>query len=150
VTGPKLTDLETSVLRHAAEGRTIEATGRLLGKSMPAVQDARHRLMGKLGAASLAQAVLLACRAGILDGRPRQQRHGDHPGYTTHQKRGEEACNACKAGERAYQTERRQRRRQERADGAVSALEAARGARDVRDAARAAGSRSGDPGEAAA
>lgn len=112
MTGPKLTDLETAVLQHAAEGRTIEATGRLLNKSMPAVQDARHRLMGKLGAASLPQAVLLACRAGILDGRPRSQRHGDHPGYTAHQKRGEEACDACKAGERAYQVQRRQKRRQ--------------------------------------
>lgn len=135
MTGRALTDLQVAVLQHAAEGRTIEATGRLLGKSMPAVQDARHRLMGKLGAASLAHAVLLACRAGILDGRPRSQRHGDHPGYTQHQKRGEDACDDCKAGEAAYQVERRLRRRQEGAGGAVAALKAVGGAPDVPGAA---------------
>lgn len=101
--GGQLTDLETVVLRHAAEGRTIEATARLIGKSMPAVQDARHRLMGKLGAASLVNAVHLAYQAGIL----RRERHGDHAGYAAHLYRGEDPCDLCKAGERKYRNQRR-------------------------------------------
>jgi hypothetical protein len=44
--------------------------------------------------------VLLACHAGILDGRPR--RHGDHAGYAAHVYRGEEPCDACRAGELEY------------------------------------------------
>jgi DNA-binding CsgD family transcriptional regulator len=128
----KLTDLEAAVLRHAAEGRTIEATGRLLAKSMPAVQDARHRLMGKLGATSLAHAVHLAHLAGLL----RRERHGDHAGFAAHRYRGEEPCDDCWAGERAYRADRRQRRRQEATGEAVAALEAVGGARDVRGATR--------------
>lgn len=99
----KLTDLEVEVLRHAAEGRTIEATARLITKSMPAVQDARHRLMGKLGATSLVNAVHLAWQAGIL----RRERHGDHAGYAAHIYRREDPCDLCKVGERAYRNNRR-------------------------------------------
>lgn len=107
----KLSDLETVVLRCAAEGRTIEATARLLGSTMPAIQDARHRLMGKLGAASMPHAVLLACQAGILDGQRR--RHGDHAGFIAHIRRSEDpwVCDkGCPEGERAYRTQRRQHR----------------------------------------
>ncbi|MER6183064.1 helix-turn-helix transcriptional regulator [Streptomyces sp. NPDC001652] len=99
----KLTDLETAVLRCAAEGATIEATARQLGKSMPAVQDTRHRLMGKLGATSLVNAVHLAWQAGIL----RRERHGDHAGYAAHLYRREDPCDLCKAGERKYRNSRR-------------------------------------------
>ncbi|WP_369167822.1 LuxR C-terminal-related transcriptional regulator [Streptomyces sp. R28] len=101
--GSRLTDLETTVLRHAADGRTIEATARLIDKSMPAVQDARHRLMGKLGATSLVNAVHLAWQAGIL----RRERHGDHAGYAAHTYRGEDPCDLCKAGERKYRNDLR-------------------------------------------
>jgi DNA-binding CsgD family transcriptional regulator len=99
----KLTDLETTVLRHAAEGRTIAGTARLIGKKNTAVQGARNRIMGKLGATSLVNAVHLAYQAGIL----RRERHGDHAGYAAHTYRGEDPCDLCKAGERAYRNERR-------------------------------------------
>ena len=111
----KLSDLDVAVLRHAAEGRTIEATARLLGTSMPAVQDTRHRLMGKLGAKSLAHAVHLAYQAGIL----RRERHGDHAGFAAHVYRGEEPCEACKAGERDYRAKQRRKRRQEPGEAAA-------------------------------
>jgi len=101
--GGKLTDLDVAVLRCAAEGLTIEATARRLDKSKPAVQDARHRLMGKLGATSLVNAVHLAWQAGIL----RRERHGDHAGYAAHIYRREDPCDLCKAGERKYRSERR-------------------------------------------
>ncbi|MDT0608818.1 LuxR C-terminal-related transcriptional regulator [Streptomyces lancefieldiae] len=107
----KLTDLEVAVLKHAADGQTTEATARALGKTVPAVQDTRHRLMGKLGATSLVNAVHLAYQAGIL----RRERHGDHAGFTAHVRRGEDpwACTqGCPEGERAYRAERRQRRRE--------------------------------------
>ncbi|MFF1544114.1 hypothetical protein [Streptomyces sp. NPDC058291] len=105
--GGELTALETAALRHAADGHTIESSARLLSSSMPAVQDARHRLMGKLGAQSMAHAVHLAHQAGIL----RRERHGDHAGYAAHTYRGEEPCDPCKAGERAYRNDRRQQRK---------------------------------------
>lgn len=101
--GGQLTDLETTVLRHAAEGRTIAGTARLIGKKSTAVQGARNRLMGKLGATSLVNAVHLAYQAGIL----RRERHGDHAGYAAHTYRGEDPCDLCKAGERKYRNELR-------------------------------------------
>lgn len=107
----ELTELEQAVLRHAAQGLTIAATARALGKSMPAAQDARHRLLVKLGAQTTAHAVLLACQAGILDGRPR--RHGDHAGYEAHRKRGEDPklCEPCRLGERAHRAAMKKRTR---------------------------------------
>lgn len=104
--GGTLTNLETLVLRSAAEGLTIKATARKLGKSPPAVQDARHRLMGKLGATSLVNAVHLAYQAGIF----RRQRHGDHAGYVAHTRRHEPPCDACVQGELDYQRQRRGQR----------------------------------------
>lgn len=107
----KLSDLEAAVLRHAADGLTIEATARLLDSSVPAIQDARHRLLGKLGANSMPHAVHLAHLAGVL----RKERHGDHAGFTAHVRHGEDpwACQqGCPAGERAYRAERRRARQQ--------------------------------------
>jgi DNA-binding CsgD family transcriptional regulator len=139
VSGPLLTANELAVLRRAADGQTYAVIARELGYAEKSVSKMALRLARKLGANNITHAVLLACRAGILNGRPRQERHGDHPGYTAHQKRGEDACDACKAGESRYQVERRQRRRQEGVGGAVAALEAVSGAPpDVPGAARAA------------
>lgn len=99
----QLTDLDVTVLRHAAEGHTTESTARLIHRSAYAVQDTRRRLMSKLGATSLTHAVHLAYQAGIL----RRERHGDHAGYAAHLYRREEPCDDCKAGERAYRNARR-------------------------------------------
>lgn len=98
--GAPLSDLETDVLRLSAEGHSYPEIGRLLGRGTAAVQDTRQRAILKLGAKSSAHAVLLACRAGLLDGRP--QRHGDHAGYVAHTRRGEDPCEACREGEQEY------------------------------------------------
>jgi hypothetical protein len=58
---------------------------------------------------NITHAVLLACQAGLLDGKPR--RHGDHAGFAAHQYRGEEPCEACWAGERAYRRDRKAARK---------------------------------------
>jgi DNA-binding CsgD family transcriptional regulator len=114
VTGParELTARQLDVLNRIADGQPWTRIGADLGITIGGVGSINKQILTKLGAVSAPHAVLLACRAGLLDGRPRTQRHGDHAGYTQHQKRGEEACQACKAGERAYQVQRRQRRRE--------------------------------------
>ena len=125
---PLLTDNELEVLNGAAAGETYADTARRIFLTRKSVSNVATRVMRKLGAKTMPQAVLLACQAGLLDGRPRSQRHGDHTGYTNHQKRGEEACDACKAGEAAYQVERRRKRRQVRVyahDGGPSVRECA-------------------------
>jgi hypothetical protein len=68
-----------------------------------------QRVLTKLGAASMPHAVLLACQAGLLDGRPR--RHGDHAGFAAHIYRGETPCDDCIAGEKAYKADYRARRK---------------------------------------
>jgi DNA-binding CsgD family transcriptional regulator len=148
VSGPLLTANELAVLQRAANGETYAVIARELGYAEKSVSKMALRLARKLGANNITHAVLLGCRAGILNGRP--QRHGDHAGYTTHRKRGEEPCDACKAGERAYLVERRRRARQEATDGPRSASEVPDGARDVRGALRPPQRRSGPRGEAAA
>lgn len=150
MSGPVLTDHELRVLGLISLGYTHQEIAGELVMTAKGVTPTVNRAVKKLGASNAPHAVLLACRAGILDGRPRSQRHGDHGGYTQHQKRGEDACAACKAGEAAYQVERRLRRRQEGAGGAVTALEVASGAPVVPGAAEAAEGRSGDPGGVAA
>lgn len=96
----KLTELEWAVLRHASQGLTFGAVARAIGTSETAARNARQRVLVKFGARSTAHAVLLACQAGILDGRPR--RHGDHAGYEAHRRRGEDICEPCRVGERAH------------------------------------------------
>jgi DNA-binding CsgD family transcriptional regulator len=100
VTGPLLTGNELAVLRGASEGDTYAVIGRSIHATEKSVGNIAMRVVRKLGAANITHAVLLACHAGILDGRP--QRHGDHAGYAAHWYRGEEPCEACRAGERAY------------------------------------------------
>lgn len=107
--GGKLTELEITVLRLTAEGHSFPAIGKLIGRSTAAVQDTRQRVIIKLGAQSSAHAVLIACRAGVLDGR--RQRHGDHSGFNAHKKRGEDPCDECVEGERTFQRDRSRARR---------------------------------------
>jgi DNA-binding CsgD family transcriptional regulator len=106
-----LTERQIDALQRASVGQTHKQIARALYIDEKSVGKLMTEVFRKLGARNMPHAVLLACRAGILDGRPRSQRHGDHVGYTNHQKRGEEACAACKAGESAYQVERRAARK---------------------------------------
>jgi DNA-binding CsgD family transcriptional regulator len=107
VTGPLLTDNELAVLRGCAAGETNSETAQRLHFNVKAVEKINTRVFRKLGANNAPHAVLLACQAGILDGRP--QRHGDHAGYAAHWYRGEDPCDACRRGERVYRNSRRTR-----------------------------------------
>lgn len=106
-----LTARELDVLTRMANGSTYEAIGREYDRSVRTICWIGQVVMRKLGARSIAHAVLLACQAGILDGRPR--RHGDHAGYAAHVYRGEDPtlCEPCRAGESAYRIARRAERR---------------------------------------
>ncbi|MEW1803248.1 LuxR C-terminal-related transcriptional regulator [Streptomyces virginiae] len=97
-----MTPHQLQALRLAAEGSTHAAIGYQLGIDEKSVGKLMTEVFRKLGAVSMPNAVLLACRAGLLDGRP--QRHGDHAGYEAHRRRGETPCEACKAGERAHRS----------------------------------------------
>ncbi|MFJ3699561.1 helix-turn-helix transcriptional regulator [Streptomyces sp. NPDC090052] len=102
---PSLTDNELAVLQRAAQGQTYAVIARDLGFAEKSVTKIAYRMARKLGALNITHAVFLACRAGLLDGRPR--RHGDHAGFAAHVYRGEEPCEACLAGERAYRRDRK-------------------------------------------
>lgn len=100
ITRSELTVLEQETLELVSAGLTFPQIGRRLGVTADAAELRMRRVMRKLGASSSAHAVLLACRAGLLDGRP--QRHGDHPGYEAHIRRGDKICDPCRDGEKAY------------------------------------------------
>lgn len=105
---PVLTDLEQQTLELVAAGFTFPQIGRRVGTTKAAARARMQRVMRKLGAESSPQAVYLACRVGLLDGRP--QRHGDHAGYEAHIRRGEDPkqCErGCWGGERAYRAAQR-------------------------------------------
>ncbi|MEU4133625.1 LuxR C-terminal-related transcriptional regulator [Streptomyces wuyuanensis] len=106
-------------LARVAEGQTMVSAGRELGLAAAAAEDYGKKIKAKLGARTMPHAVLLACRAGLLDGKPR--RHGDHAGFAAHVYRGEDpwACTqGCPEGERAYRAERRRARREAKAPAA--------------------------------
>jgi DNA-binding CsgD family transcriptional regulator len=111
-----LTDHELRVLELVAHGHTHEDIAHQLFTTPKGITPTVNRAVKKLGAVNAPHAVLLACRAGLLDGRPR--RHGDHAGFAAHQYRGEEPCEACWEGERAYRAERRAARKTKEAHAA--------------------------------
>lgn len=104
-----LTARELELLTRVANGETYIQIARDWVVEEVTVRGTGFRVLRKLGANNITHAVLLACRAGILDGRP--QRHGDHAGYAAHVYRGEDPCAACKAGESQYRAERRAARK---------------------------------------
>ncbi|MGW6872866.1 helix-turn-helix domain-containing protein [Streptomyces xanthophaeus] len=100
---PELTALEVEVLRLASEGLGYKEVAERIYVIPRRATEIKTGALRKLGAKNVAHAVLLACRAGILDGRP--QRHGDHAGYEAHRRRGEDPklCpHGCWAGEQAH------------------------------------------------
>ncbi|MEU0665729.1 hypothetical protein ABZ508_26585 [Streptomyces lavendulocolor] len=109
--GIPLSGREQALLELMSEGLTFHLAGKALNP--PADERTARRTLAnayvKLGAENLPHAILLACRAGVLDGRPR--RHGDHAGYAAHARAEEEPCDACVEGERAYRAEQRRARR---------------------------------------
>jgi DNA-binding CsgD family transcriptional regulator len=106
ITRSTLTTLEQGTLELVANGLTFEQIGRQVGISAHAAELRMWRAKQKLGGTTTPHAILLACRAGLLDGRPR--RHGDHAGYMAHRRRGEDPCEACRDGERAHRAGRKE------------------------------------------
>ncbi|MFJ3200970.1 hypothetical protein [Streptomyces sp. NPDC086989] len=106
MTAPALDEREQRVLELSAAGFTYEHIARELGTGRPFTAKLASQLLKKLGARSMPQAVLLACRAGLLDGRP--QRHGDHAGYEAHRRRGEDP-KLCRLGCPEGEAEHRKR-----------------------------------------
>lgn len=103
---PELTERQAELLRLTADGLTLEEIARRWGIEPVTVRGYSHRLCRRLGARHLAHAVHLAHQAGLL----RRERHGDHPGYEAHIRRGDRGdaiCDACRAGEKAYRADRR-------------------------------------------
>ncbi|MFF3324933.1 helix-turn-helix transcriptional regulator [Streptomyces sp. NPDC002889] len=119
--GPDLTDRELHVLRRSAQGEIYDRIAADWGVTGRTVKQIASRMFKKLGATSMPNAVLLACQAGLLDGRPR--RHGDHAGFMQHVRAGEDAwdCEPCATGERAYRAERRAARRATKTRAGVAA-----------------------------
>jgi DNA-binding CsgD family transcriptional regulator len=123
VTAPVLTARQLEVLSRVADGATYSELAAEWHVAETTVRGYGHRAMLRLGATSMAHAVLLACRAGLLDGRPR--RHGDHAGFAAHVYRGETPCEACREGDREYRREWKARRKAaEPPHGGESAAEA--------------------------
>jgi DNA-binding CsgD family transcriptional regulator len=96
------------LLGRVAEGATYVQLAQEWTLAEVSVRSIGSRVLKKLGAETIAHAVFIACRAGILDGRP--VRHGDHAGFRAHERRGEDpwACAPCATGERAYRADRKQ------------------------------------------
>lgn len=113
---PSLTAHELRVLELVALGNTHEDIARELVMTAKGVTPTVNRAIRKLGAVNAPHAVLLACRAGLLDGRP--QRHGDHAGFAAHKYRDEEPCEECWEGERAYRRDLRAARKRARSAAA--------------------------------
>ncbi|MGW0626462.1 LuxR C-terminal-related transcriptional regulator [Streptomyces sp. NPDC002758] len=104
-----LTDHELRILRLVSLGQTHQEIADHLVMTRKGLTATVNRTIHKLGARNAPHAVHLAYQAGIL----RRERHGDHPGFIAHQRRGEDpwACDkGCPEGERAYRTEQRRKR----------------------------------------
>jgi DNA-binding CsgD family transcriptional regulator len=99
---PVLTEHQLHILTLVADGRTHAEIAAEMVLTPKGLTAAVNRAMTKLGARNAPHAVLLACRTGLLDGRP--QRHGDHAGYEAHRRRGEDPklCETCVVGEREH------------------------------------------------
>lgn len=113
MTAPQLTDRELHVLQRAAQGEIYDRIAADWGVTGRTVKQIASKMFAKLGARSMPHAVLLACQAGLLDGKPR--RHGDHAGYAAHTYRGEDPCDLCKAGERKYRNDLRNKPKEQAA-----------------------------------
>ncbi|MFJ6348629.1 helix-turn-helix transcriptional regulator [Streptomyces sp. NPDC092046] len=109
---PELSDRQEKVLKLRAEGFSGPQIASALQIAIGTLSYHETVIVHRFNARNITHAVFLACRAGILDGRP--QRHGDHAGYEAHIRRGERPCDECKAGERVYRNNLNHARRANR------------------------------------
>lgn len=105
---PSLAGNEMAVLQGAAAGETYAQTAARIFLTEKSVSNVGLRVMAKLGARTMAQAVFVAVQLKILDP---TRRHGDHAGFAAHRYYGEEPCEECWEGERAYRRDRRAARK---------------------------------------
>jgi DNA-binding CsgD family transcriptional regulator len=113
---PPLGAREYELLTRVANGETFPQIAKDWCVEEISVRTTSWRVRRKLGATTITHAVFRACQVGILDPK---QRHGDHPGFMAHKRRGEDpwACElGCPEGERAYRRERREARKAARSD----------------------------------
>jgi DNA-binding CsgD family transcriptional regulator len=103
-----VTEHQLNALRLAADGKTHKQIARALSIDEKSIGKLMTEIFRKLGAVNMPNAVLLACRVGLLDPK---RRHGDHAGFAAHRYRGEEPCEACWDGERTYRRDRRAARK---------------------------------------
>jgi DNA-binding CsgD family transcriptional regulator len=96
---PSLSGREMELLNRVAEGETYPQIAVDWVVADITVRTTGVRVMRKLGASTITNAVFLAVRFGLLDP---NRRHGDHAGFAAHRYRGEDPCEACWEGERAY------------------------------------------------
>lgn len=69
-----LSPRQSEVLQHAANGLTIPETAHTMHLAVSTVHYHQQVILTALRARNMANAVLLACQAGVLDGRPRRRR----------------------------------------------------------------------------
>jgi DNA-binding CsgD family transcriptional regulator len=105
---PSLSGREAELLARVANGESYRELARDWAVQEITVRTTGARVLRKLDANSIAHAVFIACRLGLLDP---TRRHGDHAGFAAHRYRGEEPCEACWEGERAYRRDRRAARK---------------------------------------
>lgn len=98
-----LSENEMDVLKGAAAGETYAQTAARIFLTDKSAANVGLRVMAKLGARTMAQAVYLAVQMRILDP---NRRHGDHAGFAAHRYYGEDPCDLCWEGERAYRRDR--------------------------------------------
>ncbi|MGW1135628.1 response regulator transcription factor [Streptomyces griseoluteus] len=104
--GLPLVEREVQILGLIAHGGSYAEIAAQLHLAHASVKNYAASAIKKLGARSQAHAVHLAYQAGIF----RRERHGDHPGYNAHKRRGETPCDACVQGELDYRATRRSSR----------------------------------------
>jgi DNA-binding NarL/FixJ family response regulator len=63
---PFLTDIECKVLDCAAQGLTVNETAAVRGVSRNTIMTERHRILRKIGAANMVEAVAKAYELGLL------------------------------------------------------------------------------------
>lgn len=91
--GAPLTALERYTLWHLAQGMTYGSLARKRGRHVQTLKAEGARILVKLRAHNMTQAVFLAVDAGIIG---RYLDCGTRNAYLRHRRRGESTCMACR------------------------------------------------------
>lgn len=102
--GTALTPRETEYLQAVARGATHRELARRWGVTENTARSTGHRVIAKLGAATMANAVHIAWAAGLMGSR---EDCGTRGSYERHRKKGEYTDPACRRANVAYELDRR-------------------------------------------